>query len=178
MKKFVCVLLILVLCIGATFALTACDNPTNSTQSPQNDNSNTIIDNSAKDPVEDFGLQFDTAYDLIVISEPNVERFTFHSDGTGEYYVYTQDKDGNETYNLTRHFIYEYMNKDKSEITIMITKTEFHGNSTKTNTFYVAATFKVSKNVLLYTYVSASKTYTYKYITAELRDRLESEKNK
>ena len=106
MKKLVCVLLILILCIGAMFALTACDKSA-----------------SVGDAI-DFGAK----YVYKPITSNYTSTYTFYKDGTGAYTYY--ERSTSRVFHYSINFKYEYIDSDKSTVVAFYDSVTYHDDHT------------------------------------------------
>ena len=159
MKKLVCVLLILVLCIGATFALTACDKG-----APVGD---TI----------DFGAKYSTTThtyesDYFGYTETSYSYYIFNKDGSGIYtdYHYQDYFDENEKdiiMHYSINFKYEYIDSDKTTVALFYDSITYHDDHNEDTDDY--STWKniltVSKSVLIsINSATANRYYNVEYL--------------
>lgn len=161
MKKTVCVLLILILCIGAAFALVACN----------------------KDSVKigdtlDFGAIYSTStytnkyYDYddnIFYTVTEKETYKFCKNGSGIYTYYSiKDYDNYERKDRITHYLinfnYEYIDSDKSSVAVFydgITYADDHNQKTDGDLSTWRDIISVSKSVLI------NLSYTAKYYNVD-----------
>lgn len=191
MKKLVCVLLILVLCISATFALTACNDSKVGDIEAKVEDINTKVDDmntkieDIKETIENIypdNIDFGAIYSykkLIkdILTYCTEEYYKFNNDGSGVYTYYrwfynNKEGESDKITHYTLDFKYEYIDSSKTTVMLFyngITYLDDHNQSTTTDYSTWNKLFTVSKGTII-NLDSSNIFYNVDYLKNEYPD--------